>query len=49
MTIVDQLKQLAAAMMGSGTAEDVPGETVSDVIAYITENWSAIKTAIKAE
>lgn len=49
MTIVEELKQLAAAMMGSGTAAEVPGETASDVIAYIAENWSAIKTAIKAE
>lgn len=49
MTIVDELKALAVAMKGSGTVDDVPGETVSEVIAWITENWAAIKAAIKSE
>lgn len=48
MTIVEELKELAATMKGSGTAADIPGETVSDVIAWIKDNWADIKTAIKS-
>ena len=55
MTIVESLKTLAATMKGSGTATfkgwataaDIPGETVSDVVEWITANWAAIKAEIK--
>ena len=49
MTTVEALKALAVTMKGSGTVDDVPGETISDVIEYISDNWEAIKTAIKGE
>ena len=47
--IVEELKELAAVMKGSGDAKDIPGETVSDVIGWIKENWADIKAAIKSE
>ena len=47
MTIVESLKTLAATRKGSGTAADIPGETVSDVVEWITANWAAIKAEIK--
>lgn len=49
MTVVEELKVLAVAMKGSGTVADIPGETVSEVIHWISENWATIKAAIKAE
>ena len=48
MTIVDELKALAATMSG-GTADSIPGETISDVINWMSENWATIKAAIKSE
>lgn len=49
MTIVEELKELAAAMKGTGTGKDIPGETVSDVIKWMKDNWADIKAAIKSE
>ena len=48
MTIVEELKVLAATMKGSGTPSDIPGDTVAEVIAWIAANWEDIKSAIVA-
>ena len=40
MTTVEALKNLAVAVIGGGkTAADIPGETISEVIQYIADNY----------
>lgn len=43
-SIVSALKDLAAKLKGSGTASDIPGHSVSEVIAEIGGNYSEPKT-----
>lgn len=41
MKIVDALKNLAVAIEGSGSAEDITEERIADIIQYIADNWAA--------
>jgi len=38
MTTVEALKKLAAKLL-SETVDNIPGETIPDVISYIAENY----------
>ena len=39
MKISEALKNLAVAVAGSGDAEDITEEKISDIIQYIADNW----------
>lgn len=46
MQIVDAIKNLAVAMKGSGSSEDIKEDQIADVIQYIADNWETIKEGI---
>lgn len=40
MDNLNALKELAAAVKGSGTAADIPGNKNADVIRFMADNWT---------
>lgn len=44
MKTIDCLKELAAAIKGSGQADDIPGNTVPEVIQQITKAYTESKS-----
>ena len=45
MSNIESLKKLAAAIDGSGSAADIPGDKNAEVIDYIAENWKLKQAA----
>lgn len=46
MQIVDAIKNLAIAMKGSGSVEDITTDQIADAIQYIADNWDTISAGI---
>ena len=46
MQIVDAIKNLAIAMKGSGSVEDITTDQIAEAIQYIADNWEAISAGI---
>lgn len=46
MQIVDAIKNLAIAMKGSGSVEDITTDQIADAIQYMADNWGAISAGI---
>ena len=46
MQIVDAIKNLAIAMKGSGSVEDISTNQIADAIQYMADNWDAISAGI---
>ena len=46
MQIVDAIKNLAIAMKGSGSVEDITTDQIADAIQYIADNWETISDGI---
>lgn len=39
MTTINSLKKLTAVIVGGGSAADIPGETIPDVLEYLAKNY----------
>lgn len=46
MQIVDAIKNLAIAMKGSGSVEDITTDQIAEAIQYIADNWGTISAGI---
>jgi len=46
MQIVDAIKNLAVAMKGSGSVEDITTDQIAEAIQYIADNWETISAGI---
>ena len=46
MQIVDAIKNLAIAMKGSGTVEDITTDQIAEAIQYMADNWDTISAGI---
>ena len=46
MQIVDAIKNLAIAMKGSGSVEDITTDQIAEAIQYIADNWETISAGI---
>lgn len=46
MQIVDAIKNLAIAMKGSGSVEDIITDQIAEAIQYIADNWGTISAGI---
>ncbi len=46
MQIVDAIKNLAIAMKGSGSVEDITTDQIAETIQYIADNWETISDGI---
>ena len=49
MNNLDALKKLAAAVTGSGSAANIPGDKNAEVIDYIADNWKMNQAAAVPE
>lgn len=46
MQIVDAIKNLAIAMKGSGSVEDITTDQIAEAIQYMADNWDTISAGI---
>lgn len=49
MQIVDAIKNLAIAMKGSGSVEDISTDQIAETIQYMADNWGDISAGMGGE